>query len=178
MAAVAADGLAAHRPAVRGLLLRLVRDAGLADDLTQAALERATRAAASARGEAATRTWLAAIALNLARDHFRAAKRAPTFTDLEAAADVAAPDDPEATVLRAEMSACILGHIDRLPPESREVVLMHHFAGLSHREIAAARNVSEGYARVLLHRGMAALKRSLARDCTITLGAAIPCEKR
>lgn len=178
MAAVAADDLAVHREAVRGLLLRLVKDAGLADDLAQAALERATRAADTARGEAAPGTWLAAIALNLARDHWRAAKREPGFTDLEDAAHLAAPDDPEADVLRAEMSACILGHVDRLPPAQRDCVLMHHFAGLSHREIAAAKGMAEGNARVLLHRGMARLKDSLGRECTITLGEAVPCEKR
>jgi len=38
---------------------------------------RATRAACSLRGEAGPVTWLTAIALNLARDHFRAVKRMP-----------------------------------------------------------------------------------------------------
>lgn len=178
MAAAAADELAAHREAVRGFLLRLLKDGGLAEDMVQEALERATRAAASARGDSAPRTWLTAIALNLARDHFRAAKRAPIFTELDSAAHVATLDDPEDDVLRAEMSACILGHIDRLGPAQRDAVLMHHFAGLSHKEIAAAAGISEGNARVLLHRGMAKLKDSLGRECAITLGDAIPCEKR
>lgn len=177
-AAVTADDLAAHREAVRGFLARLVKDAGLAEDLTQETLERAARACATLRGDAAPRTWLIAIALNLARSHFRAAKRAPKMAELEAADHLSAPDDPEREVLRAEMSSCILEHIDRLTPAHRDAVLMHHFAGLSHQEIAAALAVSEGNARVMLHRGLARLKASLGRECAIDLGEEIPCERR
>lgn len=179
MAAAAPDGdPAAHRQAVRGLLVRVLKDEALAEDLVQEALLRASRAEGGRRGDSSIRTWLTAIALNLARDHFRRQSRQPPMAGEEAALALAAPDDPEADVLRAEMSACILGHIDRLPPRQREAVLMHHFAGASHREIAAALDVSDGNARVLLHRGMAALKDSLARECVIDLGDAVPCERR
>lgn len=168
----------AHRAAVRALLARIVRDDALADDLVQEALIRAVRAADGRRGESAARTWLVAIALNLARDHFRKAKRQPFVDDLEAADTVAASDDPEADVLRAEMSGCILDYIARLPPHQRDAVAMHHFAGLTHAEIAAALEVTEGNARVILHRGMAALKASLEGGCVINLGDSVPCERR
>ncbi|HSV29602.1 MAG TPA: RNA polymerase sigma factor [Candidatus Omnitrophota bacterium] len=178
MAAAAADELAAHREAVRGFLTRLLKDSGLAEDLAQESLIRATRAADGMRGEAAPRTWLIAVAFNLARDHFRRAGRQPRFSDLDAAADIAAAENPEHDVLKAEMSSCILGHIDRLPARQRDAVLMHHFAGLTHAEIAAALAVTEGNARVLLHRGLAALRRSLGQECTVSLGDDIPCERR
>ncbi|MCR6628968.1 MAG: sigma-70 family RNA polymerase sigma factor [Magnetospirillum sp.] len=176
-AAVDPEQLAAHRMTVRGVLLRLVRDEALADDLVQEALLRATRAAATLRGEAAPATWLTAIALNLARDHFRAAKRAPT-TALEEAGELPAPDHPEAEILQAEMSACILAHVARLPERQREAVLLHHFAGLSHREMAGPLGVSEGNARVILHRGLAALRASLSRECVLDFGDDVPCERR
>lgn len=169
---------AAHRGAVRGVLLRLVKDEALADDLTQEALLRATRAAGSIRGEAAPATWLTAIALNLARDHFRATARTPRLSALDQAENIASDDRPERNVLQAEMSACILEHIARLPQRQRDTVLMHHFAGMNHREIASALNASEGNARTILHRGLSALRTSLGGECILDFDDDIPCERR
>ncbi|MDR3518943.1 MAG: RNA polymerase sigma factor [Azospirillaceae bacterium] len=172
------EDLAAHRTRVRGILVRLVKDDALADDLVQEALLRATDAVASLRGEASLATWLTAIALNLARDHFRAAKRMPRSASLDDAKNIPASDQPEGDILRAEMSACILGQVAQLPERQREAVLLHHFGDLSHREIAAALGVSEGNARILLHRGLAALRASLGRACILDFRDDIPCERR
>lgn len=176
--AAVAEDFAAHRGTVRGVLLRLVRDAALADDLVQEALLRATRAAHTLRGEAAPATWLTAIALNVARDHFRATKRWPEGCALDEAEAVASADRPEQEVLQAEMSGCILGHVVRLPQRQRDAVLLHHFAGLDHRSIAAGLGISEGNARIVLHRGLAALRTSLGRDCRLDFADDIPCERR
>jgi RNA polymerase sigma-70 factor (ECF subfamily) len=172
------DLLAAHREPVRGILLRMVRDEALADDLVQEALVRATRATGSLRGDAAPATWLTAIALNLARDHFRAAQRRPQAVQLEHAENLPAPGAPERDILQAEMSECILGHIARLPERQREAVLLHHFAGLGHCDIAALWEISEGNARVILHRGVAALRTSLRRECVLNFSDDVPCERR
>ncbi len=177
VAVVVPEQLAAHRNKVRGVLVRLVKDEAQADDLVQEALLRATRSAAGLRGEASPATWLTAIALNLARDHFRAAKRTPLFTSLDQAEDVPAPDRPEADILQAEMSGCILGHVARLAGRQRQAVMLHHFAGLSHREMARTLGVSEGNARVILHRGLAALRASLGRECVLDFRDDIPCDR-
>lgn len=97
---------------------------------------------------------------------------------LDQAEEVHAPDRPEGDALQAEMSGCILGHVTRLPERQREAVLLHHFAGLSHREMAAALEISEGNARVILHRGLAAPRASLGRECILDFGNDIPCERR
>ncbi len=176
--AVVHEQLTAHRKTVLGVLVRLVKDEALADDLVQEALLRATRSAAGLRGEASPATWLTAIALNLARDHFRAAKRTPHFASLDEAEDVPAPDRPEADILQAEMSGCILGHVARLTGRPREAVMLRHFAGLSHREMAQTLGVSEANARVILHRGLAALRASLGRECVLDFRDDIPCDRR
>jgi RNA polymerase sigma-70 factor (ECF subfamily) len=179
LAAVAElEGLAAHRKAVRGLLLRLTRDAALADDLVQEALLRAVRAFPNLRGEASPGTWITAIALNLARDRFRAARRAPKTIDLNEAPGLAVEATAENEVLQAEMSACVLEHVAALPPRQRRVVLLHHFGGLDHAEIARQVGVSNGAARVILHRGLAALRGSLAEGCVLDFRDPIPCERR
>ena len=176
--AVVPEQLAAHRNKVRSVLVRLVKDEVLADDLVQEALLRATRSAANLRGEASPVTWFTAIALNLARDHFRAAQRTPWFTSLDRVEDIRAPDQPEADILRAEMSGCILDQVARLTGRQREAVTLHHFAGLSHREIAQTMGVSEANARVILHRGIAELRASLGRECILDFRDDIPCERR
>lgn len=71
-----------------------------------------------------------------------------------------------------------LGHVARLPSRQRQAVLLHHFGGLSHREVASTLNVSEGNARVILHRGLAALRDSLGRECLLDFGDPISCERR
>ncbi|MCR4377089.1 MAG: RNA polymerase sigma factor [Rhodospirillales bacterium] len=177
MAAVEADQIAAHRETVRGVLLRLVRDSALADDLVQETMLRATRAVASMRGDAALATWLTAIALNVARDHFRVTKRTPQTAPLEQAEQMPDAGDTEGEVMQAEMSICILGHVARLPERQREAVLLHHFGSLGHREIASTLGISEGNARIILHRGLAALRASLGRECSLNFNDDIPCER-
>jgi len=176
--AAVAERVAAHRTMVRNLLVRLVKNGALADDLVQEALLRATHSAGTLRGEASPGTWLTAIALNLMRDHFRAAKRAPLTTSLDQANEIPGSNRPEGDVLRAEMSSCILGHVTRLPARQREAVLLHHFAGLGHREMAAALDISEGNARVILHRGLETLRASLGRECVLDFSDEIPCDRR
>jgi len=102
----------------------------------------------------------------------------PASTSLDQAEDLPAPDRPESNILQAEMSGCILGHVARLPERQQEAVLLHHFAGLSHREMADALGISEGNARVILHRGLAALRTSLGAECTLDFRDDVPCEPR
>lgn len=179
MAAVATcEELAAHRTKVRSLLLRITRDEALADDLTQESLLRASQAMTSYRKEASFGTWLTAIALNQVRDHFRATKRKPLLSPLDNASEIPTCGNPEENALKAEMSTCILGHIERLAERQREAVLLHNFAGFNHREIALQMGISEGNARIILHRGLSALRTSLSSDCHLDFSSPIPCEQR
>ena len=178
-AAERTDGLAALGAAVRGFALRLVGDPALADDLAQEALGRAHRARGGFRGEAAERSWLFAIALNVVRDHFRAQARAPkTTSDPALMAALPAADNTEGSLLEREMATCIGGYVLRLPPRQQDAVALHDLAGLSHSEVAAALGVSEGHCRVLVHRGRAALKALLEENCELSFDDPIPCERK
>jgi RNA polymerase sigma-70 factor (ECF subfamily) len=169
-----------EREAVRRFVLRMVRDGALAEDLTQETFARATPAREGFRGEASGRSWLFAIALNLCRDHFRAAARRPDARPDPGALDrLLAPVDVEQGVLSAEMSACIADYLFRLPEPQRDVLALHDMAGLKHREIAAALGLSEANSRVQLHRGRKALRRLLERNCLLSLGDdPVPCERK
>ena len=171
--------LAKHRDAVKGFVLRLVRDEALAEDLAQETFMRAQRAIETRRGEASDRSWLCAIALNLIRDHFRAAKRRPLpVSNPELVEHAASNIDTEQAVMKAEMSACIAEYVLELPKSQYEVVVLHDTAELPHDEIAALLGISVANSRVLLHRGRAALRHILEQHCVLSLdGDAIPCER-
>jgi RNA polymerase sigma-70 factor (ECF subfamily) len=176
----AGDTPDAHRAAVWGFVLRHVGDEALADDLTQEAFLRVECSSAAHRGEASLRSWLCAIALNVIRDHFRATARAPRATSAPAALEgVASEADGERALLQAEMDACVGEFLLQLPEAQHSVVALHEMAGLTHPEIAGVLGISVPNSRVLLHRGRAALREILSRNCTLSFGREeVPCERK
>jgi RNA polymerase sigma-70 factor (ECF subfamily) len=174
------DVLAAHRESVWGFVLRQVGERSLAEDLTQETLLRAGRSIGAWRGEAALRSWIFSIAVNVVRDHVRGLQRALESTSLIVAAEQASPEvGPEQSLLESEMAACIDGYVSRLPRLQHHVLALHDMAGLTHAEIAAVLGVSAGHSRVLLHRGRTALRRVLEEDCLLSFGGeGVPCERK
>ena len=179
MSETAIESMAGHRPAVCAFVGRLVRNDALAEDLTQETFVRAQRSESSRRGESSLKTWLIAIALNLVRDHFRAAGRAPpTASDDGVLKALDSGEDIERDLLEKEMSECIAEHLARLPSPYFDVVAFHDRAGLSHGEIATALDITQANSRVLLHRGRAALREILDSSCVLSFdGDDIPCER-
>jgi len=168
-----------QRAALRAFVSRLVGDEALADDLTQETYLRAQKTEAGLRSRSSERSWLFAIALNAVRDHYRASARGPAVAADPAIVErLPAGDDTERALLSAEMSSCVVEYVMRLRDQQREVVAMHDMAGLAHAEIAAILGVSEANSRVLLHRGRVALRELLERNCILTPGDPIPCERK
>ncbi len=180
MSETPSESMADHRPAVRGFVGGLVGNDALAEDLTQETFVRAQRSESSRRGESSLKTWLIAIALNLVRDHFRAAGRAPeTVSDDGVLKRLDSGADIERDLLEKEMSECIAEHLARLPSPTCDVVALHDRAGLSHGEIAKALDISQANSRVLLHRGRLALREILESSCVLSFDDVdIPCERR
>jgi RNA polymerase sigma-70 factor (ECF subfamily) len=176
----AGEIMAAHRQVVRDFVRRLVGNEALAEDLTQETFLRVQRSDSAHRGEASERSWLCAIALNLVRDHFRAATRAPDATsDAAVLANVTSDEDIEQAALQREMSACIGEFLAQLPHPQYDVVALYDSAGLTHDEIAATLGISVANSRVLLHRGRTALREILKENCILSFDSdAIPCERR
>jgi RNA polymerase sigma-70 factor (ECF subfamily) len=174
------EAMAEHRPLVRAFVLRHVGDEALADDLTQETFLRVERSSSTHRGEASVRSWLCAIALNLTRDHFRATGRAPIATSAPQALDaVDSGENGEQALLESEMAACVGEFLFQLPQPQHDVLALHDMAGLTHPEIASVLDISIANSRVLLHRGRAALREILRRNCTLSFdGDGIPCERK
>ncbi len=170
----------AQRGMVRAFILKLVGDALLAEDLTQDVFVRVQRTAASFRGDASLKSWLCAIALNIVRDHFRAAGRLPeTNGEPEVLEAIADDEDIEDDLLEKEMATCIHEHVLFLPDRLSGIVALHDIAGLSHGELSLVLDITEGNSRILLHRGRAALKELLKDNCLLSFDSdAVPCERK
>jgi RNA polymerase sigma-70 factor (ECF subfamily) len=175
-----AGDMVEHREAVRRFVLRHVGNEAIADDLTQETFLRVQRSSSSYRGDAGPQSWLRAIALNIVRDHFRAAgglgerSRDPTAPE-----ELPSNEDGERALLASEMSACVGEYLLELPHPQYDVVALHEMEGLTHPEIASALGISVANSRVLLHRGRAALREILRRNCTLSFdNDGVPCERK
>ncbi|MFQ9915245.1 MAG: sigma-70 family RNA polymerase sigma factor [Flavonifractor plautii] len=133
-------------------LLRLcalqLGDAALAEDAAQETLLRAWRRYGTFRGEAAERTWITAIALNVP-DLLRSSWHTHRM-ELSALAEPAAEDAPwDDTPLRAVLS---------LPRKYREVVLLRYYEEFTLEEIADTLGIVPGTVSARLTRAKRKLR--------------------
>ena len=137
-----------YSAAVYGLALRMLGDAGLAEDVLQETFWRVWQHAASYEpGRVRFGTWLFRIATNLAIGEIRRASRRPKTAPPAPAEDLtqmdplaALPDpDPEVPdqVWLAEQRRAVQAGLGTLPAEQRQALELAYFGGLSHSEIAA-----------------------------------------
>ncbi len=97
----------------------------------------------------------------------------------EALDGVKSDEDGERALLESEMAACIGEFLVQLPHPQHDVVALHDMAGLTHAEIARVLGISVANSRVVLHRGRAALRGILRRNCVLSFdGEGVPCERK
>jgi len=147
-------------PRLRRFARALARDAADADDLTQAALERALKA----RGQWAPGTrldaWMMKIVRNCWIDEIRSrTRRARTFAPAEEGETVGSQAH-RAVELRAEMHA-VDKAMNSLPSEQREVIALVLVEGLAYREAADLLEIPIGTLTSRLTRGRQALAQML-----------------
>ena len=138
-------------PMVYGLLLARVPRSDV-EDLVQDVFLQAMRRLSSLRSAEAFGGWLATIARNRARDHWRRGEETVELPD-----DVAGTPHPEADAL------AVLAAIRRLPEAYRETLVLRLVEGMTGPEIAERTGLTPGSVRVNLHRGMQMLRETLER---------------
>lgn len=137
-----------HLPAALRFARRLVRDEHVAEDLVQEALCRVLRQWRTYRGDAAFRTWLLSIVINVDRDRRRRVRATEPIEHCEVASSAAAPPElAAADELHAELRAAI----DRLPERQREVALLTWGEGLTAADAATVLEISEASVYTNLH---------------------------
>ncbi|HSD65557.1 MAG TPA: sigma-70 family RNA polymerase sigma factor [Vicinamibacteria bacterium] len=141
-----------HAPMVHGLLLARVPRADV-DDLVHDVFLQAMRRLGSLRNVEAFGPWLAAIARNRARDHWRRGEDTVELPD-----DVPGTPHPEGEAL------IVLAAIRRLPDAYRETLVLRLVEGMTGPEIAERTGLTPGSVRVNLHRGLQRLREALGRS--------------
>lgn len=137
------------------------------DDMAQEIFVRAWRSLPRFRGEAAFRTWLYGIALNVIRTHRTRRSRLRTFLWSAPAEDPGdslervADEDPgveEKIMMRDAIDRALA----QIPAELREALVLRDVQGLEYREIAAALGVPIGTVESRIFRARQRLRPLLA----------------
>lgn len=144
--------------------LRIVRDEGLAEEVTEDALFQAWREANRfdvARGKVIT--WLLTICRSRALDALRRADIAECVEDPDEfrAQEASLMAEPEQLISQFETSSAVHTALLTLPPKERQAVSLAFFRGLTHQEIADHWEMPLGSVKTLMHRAFAQLRMQL-----------------
>jgi RNA polymerase sigma-70 factor (ECF subfamily) len=150
-----------HIPRLRRYALALLRERTRADDLVQDTLERALRKFTLFRHGSNLRAWLFAIMHNTFVNQIRSGSQRQLM-DIELDDTEPSPDTAEdATILRD-----LLGALERLAPEQREVILLIGLEQLSYEETARVLEVPVGTVMSRLSRARDRLRTLMSGDNT------------
>jgi len=137
-----------------------------AEDLTEQAFLQAYRHFERARRESdgrPLRPWLIRIAHNLASNYHRDRARRPQ-TPLDSVDPPAAKHGTEALAEGREELRRVMAHLDGLPGDRREALIMRFALGMENREIARAMGRSDGATKVLIHRAIKQLQEEMGDE--------------
>lgn len=166
--------MVAWREPIYRYVRRIVRDASVAEDLTQETFLRAHDKASSLADPARLGPWLYRIATNVCYDHFRKASRPDSPQSLDAqdhaGEQAIAADQPrlDQVMEQQEMSACVQQYFAHLPDAYRAVLLLHDVEGLTNPEIAEMLAISLATVKIRLHRARSKLRAALNEACVFS----------
>lgn len=124
--------------AAYSLILRVVRDPGIAEDLVQETFLRVwNRVHGFDADKGAVGPWLLAVARNRAIDFLRSAGgRSYNLLDLEQTDHPALYTDMERDILASDSARRVKAAMAKLSPQQRQVIELAYFEGLSQSEMA------------------------------------------
>ncbi|HYT14740.1 MAG TPA: RNA polymerase sigma factor [Candidatus Nitrosopolaris sp.] len=172
-----------HGPMMR-LAMTYLRDRGAAEDAVQETWLTCLKTLDRFEGRSSLKTWIFGILLNVARSRRRKESRILPFTSLfrrDGGEDrgptvdqrrfgrdgmwSTPPDSwsnvPESRLLDRETVEKVKAAIETLPAKQREVVILRDVAGFDADEVCALLSISQSNQRVRLHRGRAAVRKTL-----------------
>ncbi len=165
--------LSRHEALVYRLARRMLGNEADALDAAQETAVRVFKGLRSFRGDAAFKTWITGIALNVCRNRLssataRAAKRSTSLDEDPADADERRPmsvqdprPDPEAQAAGAELRRALEVALSALDADQREVLLLREMEGLEYEDLARALGCPVGTVKSRLCRARAALRGAL-----------------
>jgi len=153
-------------------LYRMVGSREDAEDLAQEAFVRAFRFLGRFDPARPFRSWLYAIATNVGLNGLRARRKHGGTVRLDqirgkssaSLQPVAGGEDGAARAARNELAARVTAALEQLPPKSAALVHLHYREGMAVAEAADIVGISEGAARVALHRARQTLRQMLIEE--------------
>jgi len=135
----------------------LVGDAHEAEDLVQAALEKACRRWESIRRSASPEAYVRRIVVNLANDRWSRIKRRPEVT-------IGHSDAPVEPYTQVDLRDLLIRGLFRLPIGMRSVLVLRYFDGVDDDEIGTMLGINAASVRSQAARGLAKLRSDLGGD--------------
>ncbi|HKW55804.1 MAG TPA: sigma-70 family RNA polymerase sigma factor [Candidatus Acidoferrum sp.] len=145
-----------HQGEVYGWIVRIVRDSGIAEDLTVETFWRIYRSRARFRPDGNFPAWARRIATNAALDHLRHKR-----PELALPENLLGPPRPDAAVQR-ETRDRMRKAFEELPPKYRLVATLALVEEETYRAIAEAVGISESLVKVRVFRAVRMLRKKLS----------------
>ena len=147
-----------HAGRVHAFALRVLRDAGTAEETVQDVFEQLFRSGSGLRHDSSLSTWLHSVALNRCRDTLRR-KSFRVAMDVQPLTDDMRDhrSDPHLELVRRDREAGLQCALETLPADMREVIALRFASGLSYDEIATVLGCATGTVASKLHRALARL---------------------
>ena len=164
---------------IQNYLIRLVGDQE-AEEVTQIVFEKFSQKINSFKAKSKLSTWLYRIATNAGLDKLRSPSfkysqsgpLAPfpihtTETEHTIFENTTIQNSIDSKIIHSEMNECIREFVDKLPSDYRAIIILNELEGFTNKEIAEILQVSNGTAKIRLHRARAKLKKSLESGCDL-----------
>jgi RNA polymerase sigma-70 factor (ECF subfamily) len=153
--------LAAARPRLLSVALKMLRDPDDAEDVVQDAMMKVWRYVGRFEGRAALSTWLHRIVVNTALDHLRSKRVGPVAARATAGEDAAGEErhgpeaidehTPEDAVGSAQVGLAVREAMATLSPVHHQVLALREFEGESYEAIANIARCPVGTVMSRLH---------------------------
>jgi RNA polymerase sigma-70 factor (ECF subfamily) len=150
-----------------GIARRILRDVGLAEDAVQQALVIAWRELPRLRDPERFDAWLQRTLVHAC---YVEARRKRAWMSSIRTLPVDGPAGPDELALLADRDEVERG-FQRLPPEQRAILVLHHYLGLGLNEIGEVLDIPAGTARSRLHYAHRAMRALLEADQRPTAAA-------
>ena len=148
-----------HFDTVYRFLMRLCRDAPLAEELAQETFFRAMQSLNKFDGRCRVDVWLCQIARNAYYSHCRRQKDKKHILP-----EIDSGQDMQNTILDQEQAMIIYAHLHDLNEPYKEVFMLRLFGELEYSQIAKLFGKTESWARVTYHRAKMKLMESVKED--------------
>jgi RNA polymerase sigma-70 factor (ECF subfamily) len=157
-----ADFYDRHSALVFGLILRILKDRGEAEEVLQEVFVQVwSRAATYNVALGSPVGWIVGIARNRSIDRLRS-----NVVRLRAVESAPAPEavvTPEATASLSERQRDVQRALEALPREQRDLIEQAYFLGLTQSELAARFNLPLGTVKTRIRTGLQTLRQQLQR---------------